>query len=87
VPVPIRSLAGIQRIFLKPGEKRTVTFTLAPEQMSVIDDQGKRIVEPGEFLISVGGKQPGFSGYADARTTGVVTTRFSITGRITAPNN
>jgi len=87
VPVPIRSLAGIQRIFLKPGEKRTVTFTLAPEQMSVIDDQGKRIVEPGEFLISVGGKQPGFSGYADARTTGVVTRRFSITGRITAPNN
>ena len=84
VPVPIRSLAGIQRLFLKPGEKRTVTFNLAPEQMSVIDDQGRRIVEPGEFLISVGGKQPGFSGYADARSTGVVTTRFSVTGKVTA---
>jgi beta-glucosidase len=84
VPVPIRTLAGIQRVFLKPGEKRTVTFTLSPDQMSVIDDKGKRIVEPGEFLISVGGKQPGFSGYADARTTGVVTTRFSVAGRVTA---
>jgi beta-glucosidase len=87
VPVPIRSLAGIQRVFLKPGEKRTVTFTLAPEQMSVIDDKGKRIIEPGEFLISVGGKQPGFQGYADARTTGVVTTRFSVAGKVTAIPN
>jgi beta-glucosidase len=84
VPVPIRTLGGIQRVFLKPGEKRTVTFTLSPEQMSVIDDKGKRIVEPGEFLISVGGKQPGFPSYADARTTGVVTTRFSVVGRVTA---
>ena len=84
VPVPIRSLAGIQRVFLKPGEKRSVTFTLTPEQMSLIDDRGKRVIEPGEFLISVGGKQPGFSGYADATTTGLVTTSFSVTGKVTA---
>lgn len=84
VPVPIRSLAGIQRVFLKPGEKRSVIFTLAPEQMSVIDDKGQRIIEPGEFVISVGGKQPGFLGYADARTTGAITTRFSVIGKGTA---
>jgi len=52
--------------------------------MSVIDDQGNRVIEPGEFLISVGGKQPGFSGYADAKTTGLVTTRFSVTGKTAA---
>jgi beta-glucosidase len=52
--------------------------------MSVIDDSGKRQIEPGEFVISVGGKQPGFSGYADAGTTGVVTTRFSVTRKATA---
>jgi beta-glucosidase len=84
VPVPIRSLAGIERVFLKPGQKQKITFTLSAEQMSVIDDRGKRIVEPGKFLISVGGKQPGFSGYADAKTTGAVTTRFSVTGKIKA---
>jgi beta-glucosidase len=84
VPVPIRSLAGVLRIFLKPRERRTVTFTLSADQMSVIDDHGKRIIEPGEFLTSVGGKQPGFSGYADARTTGAVTTRFSVTGNVIA---
>jgi beta-glucosidase len=87
VPVPIRSLAGIHRVFLKPGERRTVSFTLSSEQMSVIDEKGKRIIEPGEFLISVGGKQPGFSGYADATTTGVVTTRFSVAGKVTAIPN
>jgi beta-glucosidase len=80
VPVPIRSLAGVKRVFLKPGERRTVEFTIAPEQMAVVDDGGTRVVEPGEFLVSVGGKQPGFTGNADARTTGVVQTRFAVGG-------
>jgi beta-glucosidase len=75
-PVPIRALAGIKRVALKPGEKQTVTFTLKPDQMSVVDDNGKRLIEPGEFLISVGGKQPGFTGSADASSTGVVMGRF-----------
>jgi beta-glucosidase len=44
--------------------------------MSVVDDNGKRLIEPGEFLISVGGKQPGFTGSADASSTGVVMGRF-----------
>ena len=81
VPVPIRSLAGINRISLKPGEKRTVSFTLTPEQLSVIDNSGRRIVEPGEFVVTVGGKQPGFKGYADAPTTGVIAGHFVITGK------
>jgi beta-glucosidase len=78
VPVPIRALAGTKRILLKAGEKQTVTFTLIPDQMSVIDDNGKRLVEPGEFLVSVGGKQPGFSGSADASTSGVVSGRLVV---------
>ncbi|HEV3469469.1 MAG TPA: glycoside hydrolase family 3 C-terminal domain-containing protein [Pyrinomonadaceae bacterium] len=80
VPVPLRSLAGFRRVSLKPGERRTVSFVLAPGQMSVIDERGSRVVEPGEFTVSVGGKQPGLSGRADARTTGVVTGRFAVAG-------
>jgi beta-glucosidase len=83
VPVPIRSLAGISRISLNPGEKRTVTFALTPEQLSVIDNGGRRVVEPGEFSVTIGGKQPGFKGYADAETTGVVSGRFAVTGKAT----
>jgi len=83
VPVPIRSLGGVSRVSLKPGERRSVSFTLTPEQLSVIDDAGRRVVEPGEFLITVGGKQPGFKGHADAATTGVVSGKFVVTGKAT----
>ncbi|HEX6046839.1 MAG TPA: glycoside hydrolase family 3 C-terminal domain-containing protein [Pyrinomonadaceae bacterium] len=61
-PVPIRTLVGFDRITLKPGEKQTVTFTITPRQMSLIDEQGKRVIEPGEFAISVGGGQVGLPG-------------------------
>jgi beta-glucosidase len=80
VPTAIRSLAGVQRVFLKPGEKRKVSFTLTPRQMSVILDNGKRVVEPGDFLVNVGGKQPGFKGRADASTTSVVSGGFNVSG-------
>jgi beta-glucosidase len=76
VPVPIRNLAGVERIHLKPGEKRKVTFTITPRQMSVILDNGKRVIEPGDFAISIGGGQPGF-----ATTTGVVTGKFAVAGK------
>lgn len=81
VPVAIRSLAGVKRVFLKPGEKQDISFTLTPEQMSLIDDRGKRVIEPGEFAVTVGGKQPGFTKRQDAQTTSVVTNRFMVTGK------
>ena len=61
-PVTIRSLVGFDRITLRPREKRTVSFTITPRQMSLIDDTGKRVIEPGDFAISVGGGQVGLKG-------------------------
>jgi beta-glucosidase len=58
-PVPIRTLVGFDRISLRPNEKRSVRFTITPRQMSLIDEQGQRVIEPGEFLINVGGGQRG----------------------------
>lgn len=81
VSVPIRNLVGVQRINLKPGEVRRVSFKVAARQMSAVMNDGRRIVEPGEFTFSVGGKQPGFSGSADAPTTGLVQGKFSVTGK------
>jgi beta-glucosidase len=80
VPVPIRKLTGFTRIHLDKGESRTVSFAVDPRELSLITDDTRRVIEPGEFDLSVGGKQPGFSGTADAATTGVVTGRFSVTG-------
>ena len=83
VPVPTRSLEGLERIHLNPGETETVTFTLTPRSLSEIDNLGRRVEDPGEFEISIGGKQPGFQGYLDAATTGVVTGSFEVTGHVT----
>ena len=58
VPVPIRQLVGFKRMHLQPGETETVSFTIEPEQFTVIDDAGQRVVEPGRFRLSVGGRQP-----------------------------
>ena len=60
-PVPIRALVGFDRISLRPREKSTVTFTITPRQMSLIDDKGKRVIEPGEFSIAIGGLNSRFT--------------------------
>jgi len=83
VRVPIRSLAGIERVHLRPGERRVVTFALRPIQLAIITNDGKTVVEPGEFKVTIGGKQPGFTGNADVRTTGFVEGSFAVTGAAT----
>jgi beta-glucosidase len=78
VPVPVRALAGFQRVSLAAGERRAVTFAVAPRAFTRIDASGARVGEAGAFRISVGGKQPGFRGVADAATTGVLTATLSV---------
>jgi beta-glucosidase len=56
--VPLRQLQAFQRIHLKKKQKATVNFTLNPHQFSFIDEYGNRVLEPGEFIITVGGGQP-----------------------------
>ena len=79
--VPVRALRGARRVHLRPGERRRVGFTLTPADLALVDERGRRLLEPGEFRISVGGKQPGFRGAADAHTTGVVGGSFVVTGK------
>ncbi len=55
---PIHSLRGFQRIALGPGESRRVQFRLTDKDLSLIDDDGKRVLEPGRFRVYVGGSQP-----------------------------
>ncbi|MCB4808927.1 glycoside hydrolase family 3 C-terminal domain-containing protein [Tamlana sp. 62-3] len=54
VAQPIKSLKGFQRIALKSGESKTVTFTLDSEALSMLDINLKRVVEPGDFRIMIG---------------------------------
>jgi len=86
-PRPIRQLEGFKRITLKPGESKDVEFTLEPRQFSMINSKDKRVIEPGYFTISVGGKQPGFSGYLDPQFTQVMTGRVRLIGKEVLFNN
>jgi beta-glucosidase len=80
-PRPIRQLEGFTRVSLKPGESKAVELTLEPRQFSIINNKGKRVIEPGYFTISAGGKQPGFKGYLDPVFTQVLTGRIRLTGK------
>ncbi len=55
---PRWQLSGFKRIELEPGEEKEVAFDILPKQMAVIDDEGRRILNPGNIDIFVGGSQP-----------------------------
>jgi beta-glucosidase len=55
---PMRELKGFERVSLKPGEKKTVTFTLGPDELSYWSTQaGKRVQEAEAFDIWVGARR------------------------------
>jgi beta-glucosidase len=47
-------LRGFERVRLKPGEKKTVTFRLGRADMELIDIQNHRTVEAGDFVVELG---------------------------------
>ncbi|MCW3835718.1 glycoside hydrolase family 3 N-terminal domain-containing protein [Sphingomonas canadensis] len=51
---PVKELKRFQRVTLQPGEKRTVSFTLNPRDLSFYNVDMRRVVEPGTFTISAG---------------------------------
>ncbi len=57
--VPQKALKGFQRISLKQGETKTVHFTLSPEALSIVDDEGQPLYPKGKLVVSIGGGQPG----------------------------
>ena len=51
---PVKELRGFARVTLQPGESKTVTFKVGPDELSLIDRRMQRVVEPGRFDIMVG---------------------------------
>ncbi|MDD3387771.1 MAG: glycoside hydrolase family 3 C-terminal domain-containing protein, partial [Prevotella sp.] len=49
-----KNLRGFERIHLAPGETKTVSFKLVPENLQLLDKDFKLVVEPGDFKIMVG---------------------------------
>jgi hypothetical protein len=52
---PLRWLAGFVRVPLEPGEARRVQFRVHADQVAFSGRSGRRVVEPGEICIGIGG--------------------------------
>ncbi len=51
---PVRELRGFERIHLRPGETRTVTFRLTADDLAFWNAEMRRVAEPGAFTAYVG---------------------------------
>jgi beta-glucosidase len=51
---PVLELKRFQRLTLQPGERRTITFELTPDDLALWNPEMKHVVEPGTFTISAG---------------------------------
>ena len=52
----VRRLRGFEKITLEPGEARTISFAITPDQLAFIGPDNKWVTEPGYFTLSVGGR-------------------------------
>ncbi len=52
---PVQELKGFQKIMLKKGESKTLTFRLAPDDLKFYNNDLKFVAEPGDFQVMVGG--------------------------------
>ena len=51
---PVKELKGFERVTLRPGERRTVNFTLAPALLGFYGQDMRFVVEPGAFRVMAG---------------------------------
>ncbi len=51
---PVKELKGFQRIHLAKGESKTVKFDIDAATLSFYDNEGKAVLEPGDFDIMIG---------------------------------
>ena len=56
---PVKELRGFEKVTLEPGETKTVSFTLTPNDLAMYDIDMNRVVEPGDFKVFVGTNSEG----------------------------
>jgi beta-glucosidase len=56
---PVKALKGFRRLTLNPGETRAVSLTLRPDDLALYDLTMRKVVEPGRFIVFVGGSSMG----------------------------
>jgi beta-glucosidase len=51
---PVKELKDFQKVFLNPGETKSITFIITKEKLSFYNKQLKFVAEPGDFDIMIG---------------------------------
>jgi beta-glucosidase len=58
LPVPMHSLAAFERVTLKPGESRELSFEIGADALMLVNEQGELEPEAGQFKLTVGSCSP-----------------------------
>jgi beta-glucosidase len=66
---PVIELKGFRRVTLVPGASETVSFTLGPAALKMLDERMQWVVEPGDFRVMIGASSK------DIRLRGTLTVR------------
>jgi len=61
VTTPVKALKRFKKIRLAPGQKKTVSFTLKPNDLALLDEDYQWTVEPGDFEVMIGGLKKTFT--------------------------
>lgn len=77
VDVPLSQLYGIKRINLEPGASQKITFEITPKMMELVNNDGERILEAGDFKVHIGGSSP-VKRAVDLGASELVTANFSV---------
>jgi beta-glucosidase len=57
----VKRLRGFEKVDLKPGESKTITFTLPLKELAFVNNENKKILEAGDFKIQIENLTLGFS--------------------------
>ena len=57
----VKRLRGFEKINLKAGETKTVTFSITPEDIAVVNLENKKVTEAGEFKVQIGDQKINFN--------------------------
>ena len=54
---PVEKLFDFERVSLQPGESKTVLLTVTGEDLSVVEEDGCRMLRGGEYAVTVGDRK------------------------------
>ena len=87
---PVKELRRFKRVSLKPGESKTVVFTLSPDDLAMYNSRMRRIVEPGYFEIMIGSSSDDIrlkkNIYVDRLIKGEMNASMDISKEVVRPN-